>query len=122
MRCWLGCWWIKRCSWGRGGRRRGSLRRGRISTGGWIGRKPRGEERAVGWPVAGTTRDAISVHVRLKRGSGQVVDVAGMEGEAPSEPADARSHGSDGASPSSAQHIERQMKVRAHDAANSADV
>jgi len=38
-----------------------------------------GEERAVVSDVAGTTRDAISALVRLKRGWVRVVDVAGVE-------------------------------------------
>jgi tRNA modification GTPase len=37
-----------------------------------------GHERAVISPVAGTTRDAIWAHVRLRRGIARVIDVAGI--------------------------------------------
>jgi tRNA modification GTPase len=38
-----------------------------------------GHERAVVSPVAGTTRDALSAEVALKRGNVRVIDVAGIE-------------------------------------------
>lgn len=38
-----------------------------------------GQERAVTSPAAGTTRDALSARVRLRRGWVRVVDVAGIE-------------------------------------------
>ncbi len=38
-----------------------------------------GQDRAVVSPVAGTTRDALSVTVKLPRGMVQVIDVAGLE-------------------------------------------
>lgn len=40
-------------------------------------------ERAVVSPVAGTTRDALSAEIRLRRGIARLIDVAGMESIAP---------------------------------------
>jgi tRNA modification GTPase len=42
-----------------------------------------GHERAIVSPVAGTTRDVLSAHVRLKRGVVRVLDVAGLDESAP---------------------------------------
>src|SRR5205085_8758693 len=41
-----------------------------------------GRERAVISPIAGTTRDALSADVVLKRGMARVIDVAGIDEEA----------------------------------------
>jgi tRNA modification GTPase len=63
-----------------------------------------GQQRAVVSPHAGTTRDAISSEVRLRRGTIRLTDVAGIEGAA---------HGDS---------ISEQMQQRAHRAAMSADL
>jgi tRNA modification GTPase len=58
----------------------------------------------VVWPVAGTTRDAISAQVMLKRGFVHMTDVAGLEDTAPAD------------------EIERQMHERAVETLERADV
>ena len=63
-----------------------------------------GRERAIVSPVAGTTRDALSAEVRLRRGLIRMIDVAGLE-----ESADA------------SDDIERQMDAQARRAVESAD-
>ena len=72
-----------------------------------------GRARAVVSPVAGTTRDAISVDVRLRRGTLRVIDVAGLDGSERPE--------SVGASPPH-DEIANQMRSRALRAVESADV
>jgi tRNA modification GTPase len=51
-----------------------------------------GHDRAVVSPVAGTTRDAISARVALKRGFVQVVDVAGLEETEPDDEIERQMH------------------------------
>lgn len=70
-----------------------------------------GQARAVVSPVAGTTRDAIWAHVRLRRGVVKMIDVAGLDAQQPG-PAD---H-----SPQA--DIARQMHARAQQTIASADV
>jgi tRNA modification GTPase len=62
-----------------------------------------GSERAVVSPVAGTTRDALSVEVALPRGVIRVIDVAGISSSPHASASD----------PSSPGDIERQMRERA---------
>ncbi|HLL90358.1 MAG TPA: GTPase [Tepidisphaeraceae bacterium] len=69
-----------------------------------------GRPRAVVSPIAGTTRDALSAEVALRRGVVKLVDVAGLDADA----------GTADATP--AGDIARQMRARAIDAAAMADV
>jgi tRNA modification GTPase len=70
-----------------------------------------GRERAIVSRVAGTTRDAISADVQLRRGTVRVIDIAGLELEQPEN--------SD--TPEEAD-IRRQMRHRAIQMAESADM
>lgn len=70
-----------------------------------------GAERAVVSPHAGTTRDAIWAEVLLRRGLVRMVDVAGIEADLPAP---------DDGSP--AAEIARQMRRKAEQAVESADV
>ncbi len=67
-----------------------------------------GHDRAVVSPIAGTTRDALTATVFLRRGSIQLTDVAGLDASPTGE--------------SPAQHVERQMQSQAMRAIDAADV
>jgi len=71
-----------------------------------------GRTRAVVSPVAGTTRDALSVEIPLKRGMIRLVDLAGLEENAIAAEL----------SPGPLAHIEKQMRARALRELESADV
>jgi tRNA modification GTPase len=83
-----------------------------------------GEERAVVSPIAGTTRDAISAHVALPHGVVRIIDVAGLEGEAPAEPSSVyseRAARQEPRPPSAQAEIDRQMQARARQMLETAD-
>jgi tRNA modification GTPase len=67
-----------------------------------------GRERAVVSPIAGTTRDAVSIDVRLARGIVKLLDVAGLD-----EP---------DAGPGPHAHIARQMRERAFQMVETSDL
>lgn len=75
-----------------------------------------GHERAVVSPVAGTTRDALSAQVRLRRGMIRLIDVAGLE-DAP----EIRRAPTGGGGGGAIAEIERRMGEQARLALESAD-
>ena len=78
-----------------------------------------GRERAVISDVAGTTRDVLTAFLNLERGAVVLMDVAGIETDAPAGPGSSEYVRTGVVDPQNL--VEQQMQSRAHSAIQSAD-